>query len=468
MARTGFRPASSLVLTLGIVVIIVGLMAASTVIDVRQRRSDARTALMARGDLLATAASQLLGEPVNEADTQGINSLSRFMWGQPDIAYVNVFDGSGQLLVGPGEDQVAPPGVSNTAVIALFQDSANPVMEFRGNFLDVRAPVRSGARLVGAAQFGFNTDRIDEEIADLTRDRILLTLALVCLGVTVAFFLANNFVRPIRQLVKVTEQIASGSLATRVLPMPGREMSELGDSFNTMAGELEDMVVALQASRARILSGEERVRREIAGHLHGPVQGRLLALRAQLDELLRHDGMPSGSASRLGEIISDMGNVIQSDIAVLSRRLFPAIVRRGLIPALQSLGDQFESTLVLTIRFPDEFAAAERDDSNLVPERTRLVAYRIAYEALTNAVKHAGGSNVSIAVDLPDARSVRLSIQDDGPGFDSDVVLEGLGLTAMRDYAEAVGGECTISSHPGRGTLVLAHLPFADEAVPAE
>jgi signal transduction histidine kinase len=229
-----------------------------------------------------------------------------------------------------------------------------------------------------------------------------------------------------------------------------------------MASELQDTVVALQESRARILTGEERVRREIAEHLHGPVQGRLLALRAQLAEVVHRDGLPAEASLRLSGVVEEMGAVIQRDIAVLSRRLFPAIVRQGLIPSIQSLVDQFEASLNVSVNASPDLVAAERQNRALVPERTRLAAYRITYEALTNAVKHAPASTVSVRLEMAGPEGLDLRIEDDGPGFDPPSASEGLGLVTMRDYAAAVGGTCEIASSPGDGTTVVARLPMDD------
>jgi signal transduction histidine kinase len=164
-------------------------------------------------------------------------------------------------------------------------------------------------------------------------------------------------------------------------------------------------------------------------------------------------------AENLHAIIDDMGRVIQSEIAVLSHRLYPAIVRRGLIPALQSLCDEFDATLRLELKTPPELVAAERSQSNLISERTRLAAYRISNEALTNIVKHAVSSRVTLSVSMSDAGWLTVSITDDGPGFDVQQEGGSLGLAAMRDYAEAVGGVCAILSQPGGGTSVVARLP---------
>ena len=90
----------------------------------------------------------------------------------------------------------------------------------------------------------------------------------------------------------------------------------------------------------------------------------------------------------------------------------------------------------------------------------RLSAYRIAEEALTNAAKHADDSIIEIKLNMIPEGWLHLSVDDTGPGFDSENVRIGLGTLMMQDYAEMVGGHCVISSVPGRGTSILATLPL--------
>jgi signal transduction histidine kinase len=127
------------------------------------------------------------------------------------------------------------------------------------------------------------------------------------------------------------------------------------------------------------------------------------------------------------------------------------------VPSLQSLFDRFESSLSLEVHIDDRLRPSA--ESVLVPEQTRLAAYRIADEALTNAVKHAPRSHVRIELELS-GEDVIMTIRDNGPGFDPAVVSSGLGLTALQDQAGAVGGLVTLKSKPGEGTEVRAILPL--------
>ena len=218
----------------------------------------------------------------------------------------------------------------------------------------------------------------------------------------------------------------------------------------------------LRRSRQRIVTAQEGVRRDIATHLHGRVQGKLLALNGRLQELLRGTSLSSETAQLLSGVVDDMDQVIQQEVSVLSRRLYPSILRMGLVPAIQSLGDQFETSVRMAMEMDDELKRRERADRNVIPEPVRLTAYRIVEEALNNVVKHAQASAVTVRLDLPSEGQLRLAVQDNGQGFDVEGASGGLGMTTMQDYAEAAGGRGVIHSTPGKGTEVTATLPFAE------
>jgi signal transduction histidine kinase len=89
-------------------------------------------------------------------------------------------------------------------------------------------------------------------------------------------------------------------------------------------------------------------------------------------------------------------------------------------------------------------------------------AYRIVQEALTNIMKHAHATRVSVQIeDAPG--EMRLTISDNGEGFDPGGEFPGhLGLKSMRERAVKLGGDLVIESEPGAGTRVIARLPVRE------
>jgi signal transduction histidine kinase len=87
--------------------------------------------------------------------------------------------------------------------------------------------------------------------------------------------------------------------------------------------------------------------------------------------------------------------------------------------------------------------------------------YRIAQEALNNALKHARATNVRVTI-RQDAGRLRLEVGDDGLGFDAAAVRDGggLGLHNMAERAAGVGGRLTIAAAPGKGTHIRVEVPL--------
>jgi len=99
-----------------------------------------------------------------------------------------------------------------------------------------------------------------------------------------------------------------------------------------------------------------------------------------------------------------------------------------------------------------------RGEERHVPISVATALYRLTQEALANAFKHAGASKVNVGLEfLPDG--LRLTVHDDGRGFNVKESIPGHGLTNMRQRAEELEGKYTIESTPGQGTHVSVWLP---------
>ena len=111
------------------------------------------------------------------------------------------------------------------------------------------------------------------------------------------------------------------------------------------------------------------------------------------------------------------------------------------------------SPVVLGLRVERRVARAL---SSLEPEE-ELVIYRVAQEALTNVVRHAGAARARLALEARDG-VVELDVSDAGAGFEPGGVREGTGLLGMRERALLIGAELEVRSELGRGTSVRLRL----------
>jgi signal transduction histidine kinase len=217
----------------------------------------------------------------------------------------------------------------------------------------------------------------------------------------------------------------------------------------------------LQRSRQRLIAAEERVRREVSTQLHDGVQEKLSILKGRLQELLKGTTSASETTRLLSEAIDGLNQVIEQQVVVLSRQLYPATLGQGLVPAFLSFADRFRAGPVVEVDLDEELMRREKADPNWVPEQVKLAVYRIAEEALSNAVQHAGAGHVTVRLGTSREGWLRLKVRGDGQALDAESAAAGLGVATMQDYADAAGGQCVINSTPGAGTEVAATLPLS-------
>ena len=93
-----------------------------------------------------------------------------------------------------------------------------------------------------------------------------------------------------------------------------------------------------------------------------------------------------------------------------------------------------------------------------LPEAVEAAAFRIVQEAIQNARRHAQCSALTIELHRNDGW-LTLAVADDGVGFATAREHSGLGLSSMRERARLLGGRCTVTSQPGRGTRLDVRLP---------
>jgi signal transduction histidine kinase len=105
--------------------------------------------------------------------------------------------------------------------------------------------------------------------------------------------------------------------------------------------------------------------------------------------------------------------------------------------------------------------------AGLAPERAAEV-FRIAQEALTNALRHSGAAHIAVRLSEPNG-TLMLVVEDDGVGFEPDSAelrSQRLGLTSMEERAGALGGSLSVESRPGAGATIGLEVPLGDDSRP--
>lgn len=196
--------------------------------------------------------------------------------------------------------------------------------------------------------------------------------------------------------------------------------------------------------------GQEEERRRLARDLHDEIGTMLSVTKMSLNQLDRKFSSTPG-ADLLIQKTRSLLDETMSNVRRISRDLVPTTLERfGLIPALEELIEKADDgELHLQLECPDTI--------DKLPPSLELMLYRIAQELVNNALKHAGATEILIQIVCLD-NGVRLSVTDNGAGFDFDEVVRdkqrGLGLRNIESRLSIVDGHVTFDVAPGRGSRI--------------
>lgn len=212
------------------------------------------------------------------------------------------------------------------------------------------------------------------------------------------------------------------------------------------------VLLARGARRAReaVVLAREEERRQLRRDLHDGVGPSIAALALQIETARDVATADPQAANRILGGLTPRINAVVADIRALVHELRPPTLDElGLVSAVRELGARLSTAAttveVRGVELPELSAAAE------------VAVYRVAGEAVTNAVRHADAGHVRVELDVADD-TVRLRVADDGIGL-SGQPATGLGLRSMRARCEELGGSFAVSSGP-EGTTVTARLPL--------
>lgn len=275
------------------------------------------------------------------------------------------------------------------------------------------------------------------------RELVVLAVGLAVM-LLVNFVLLRRAVAPLRRLAVVMREVDPLAPGRRArLPGAPAEVAELGVAFDQMLQRLE---VERRESARRALGAQEGERTRIARELHDEVGQALTAVLLQLDRAqVGVDGEP---AERIREARETARETLE-EVRGIARNLRPeALDDLGLPAALRQLCLEAERAGVVVERAIASGVALDPD--------AELVVYRVAQEAITNALRHAGAERIRLALQRDGGATV-LRVEDDGRG--SEGAAEGAGVRGMRERAVLVGGTVRLDAMPTGGTSVTLRLP---------
>ncbi|HZD00498.1 MAG TPA: GAF domain-containing sensor histidine kinase [Actinomycetes bacterium] len=241
--------------------------------------------------------------------------------------------------------------------------------------------------------------------------------------------------------------------------LPHRGVRLTADDLALLQALIRQAALALSHARlaSRIVHAQEKERRRIERNIHDGAQQDLATLVAQVAVARARADGDASVVEALSRIQRDVQRVL-ADLRELAQGIHPPVLRDG---GLMAAIEDRCSRLPIDV----DVQVDGRLTEGRLPAEIEAAAYFFTAEALANTLKHSGSSSVEVTLELDENR-LRVAVSDAGVGFDATAERRGSGIAGLSDRIRALGGDLTVQSTPGRGTVVTADLPAAASEMP--
>jgi len=364
-------------------------------------------------------------------------------------------------------------GSDGTVIVDTSVDSVESLTQLSNSDIQKAIPLKVNSETVGylLAESSINFSIDDESflVNRLSKAAFSAGIIAAAFSLLLAFLLAYNLMRPVRELTQAARGLGEGNLSTRVKVHGSDELALLGRTFNQMAASLQQAQESRKAMTA-----------DIAHELRNP----LAVQRANLEAL--QDGVIPLSSENfdvvlkqnllLTQMVEDLRTLALADIGQLELESLPTDLNQLLervVEAYQPNARDRQITLSYELLDPTVQSVILSVD----PIRIEQILNNL----LTNAMRFTpAGGRILVSMSSEETR-INVSVQDSGPGISTEALPHvfdrfyradrsrsrseggsGLGLTIARYLAEAHRGSLTVSNHPGGGAIFTLILPKLD------
>jgi two-component system sensor histidine kinase UhpB len=277
------------------------------------------------------------------------------------------------------------------------------------------------------------------------RDALLIVGLLSVLAVVLIRRAVTRALKPLDAVSGALARVGAGDFEARVAAGGTVELEGLAQGFNAMAAQLDSIDRENRRLHEQLATVQEEERAEIARDLHDEIGPYLFAVN-----------IDAAAHPPRVELIQAAVTHMQTQVTDILRRLRPLrAVEFGLIPAIEDLVGFWRAR-----RGDIAFDLSLDIDDAAFGLGLREVLYRVAQEALSNAVRHGAPSRIALSVGMAAGEAAVLRIADNGAAAERPGGRPRFGLTGMRERIAALGGELVIDPGTGQGWTVTARVPL--------
>ncbi|MFN8452596.1 MAG: histidine kinase, partial [Anaerolineae bacterium] len=303
-----------------------------------------------------------------------------------------------------------------------------------------------------------NGERIDSFRTDMTsREEIVAAMV----GYTAqeqptpAFWALDSYYRAREKAESLNRQML---LLEKDLEVQGTLNRQLLSQLAEQVKALDQANMALQDAHRRLLTEREEERKHLARELHDQVIQDLLTTNYQLEEVEAQDEVMASVRGRLEEVRGTIRQLVDDIRQICGALRPPTIDSLGLPAALQSYAREWAKRTGIEVQVHLKL------NPGRFPEPIELSIFRIIQEGLSNVQRHSHASHVEITLEHTSARTLMVSIADDGDGLAEDFDLSKLsgqghfGLLGISERAALLSGHLRIHNRSGGGLLIQVEV----------
>ncbi|MFZ4547244.1 MAG: HAMP domain-containing protein, partial [Bacteroidales bacterium] len=246
----------------------------------------------------------------------------------------------------------------------------------------------------------------------LANEIVFLSIFITLILFIVAYIISQTIARPIIELKNATIKVQKGDLDSVLHIKSNDELGELTENFNLMTAQLKAQQSEIKEREARMFSsfidGQEDERQRLSRELHDGLGQLIIATKLKTETMVNAgSGINSESIVRLRSMFDSLVDEVRG----ISNNLMPPVLQEfGLEIALSHICNEIARHSQIKVIFDSQMPKGELD------MRIATYTFRIAQEALNNAVKHAGASEIIMTL-IGNEKMINLMVQDDGVGI---------------------------------------------------
>ncbi len=336
---------------------------------------------------------------------------------------------------------------------------------------DISRDIKVAGQKMGRVLMGFSLSLMDDAIHKSRNRGITIALIEIILTIIVTIFIGLSLTRRLAILSKAAAEVEAGNYAVSVPTEPKDEVGKTAAAFNNMVTEVSKRTQQLLQEEKKTqqllnenrqliqksLEVQEEERKHLARELHDELGQCITAIQADATSITdlspQCDERVVTSAQAILAVSSHIYDVVHSMMHLLRPSVMDNL---GLVEALKDeikAWNQRNPKTTCVHHFKGELSD--------LGERSNITIYRIVQECLTNIAKHANAEHVNIKV-ISDAKTIHLSIGDDGDGMDTSAAKKhlGLGLIGIRERIQALNGAFYYETAIDDGFRIFIHIPL--------